>query len=77
MTVIHIQDFWNQFTKMTSALVKRGYKVAQVEQIENPAMMEERCKQSVMRDKYSKVMKWKVCQITERVTQIFSNGQKK
>ena len=62
---------------MASALVKLGYKVAQVEQIENPAMMEERCKQSGMRDKYSKVMKRKVCQITYRGTQIFSNGQEK
>ena len=62
--------------KMASALVKLGYKVAQVEQIENPAMMEERCKQSGMRDKYSKMMNWVVCQITD-LTQIFSNGQEK
>ena len=65
------------YEKMASALVERGYKVARVEQTENPAMMEERCKQSGMRDKYSKVMKREVCQITDRGTQIFSNGQQK
>lgn len=65
------------YEKMASALVERGYKVARVEQTENPAMMEERCKRTGQRDKYSKVMKREVCQITDRGTQIFSNGQQK
>lgn len=65
------------YEKMASVLVERGYKVARVEQTENPAMMEERVKQTGQRDKYSKVMKREVCQITDRGTQIFSNGQQK
>jgi DNA mismatch repair protein MSH6 len=65
------------YEKMASTLVERGYKVARVEQTENPAMMEERCKKTGQRDKYSKVMKREVCQITDRGTQIFSNGQQK
>lgn len=83
------------YEKMASTLVERGYKVARVEQTENPgewlncvlsfmlyilnlsAMMEERCKRDNTRDKFSKVMKREVCQITDRGTQVFSNGQQK
>lgn len=65
------------YEKMATALVDKGYKVARIEQTENPAMMEERCKRDNTRDKFSKVMKREVCQITDRGTQTFSNGQQK
>lgn len=65
------------YEKMASALVEKGYKVARIEQTENPQMMEDRCKRDGTRDKFSKVMKREVCQITDRGTQIFSNGQQK
>lgn len=65
------------YEKMASQLVEKGYKVARVEQTENPAMMEERCKRERTTDKFSKVMKREICQITDRGTQIFSNGQQK
>lgn len=65
------------YAKMASQLVDKGYKVARIEQTENPAMMEERCKREGTRDKFSKVMKREICQITDQGTQIFSNGQQK
>lgn len=40
-------------------------------------MMEERCKREGTRDKFSKVMKREVCQITDRGTQMFASGQQK
>lgn len=51
------------YEKMASQLVERGYKVARVEQTENPAMMEERCKRERTTDKFSKVMKREICQV--------------
>jgi DNA mismatch repair protein MSH6 len=51
------------YEKMASTLVDKGYKVARVEQTENPQMMEERCKREGTRDKFSKVMKREVCQV--------------
>lgn len=65
------------YEKMASTLIERGYKVARVEQTENPAMMEERCKREGTKGKFAKVMKREICQITDRGTQIFSNGQQK
>lgn len=65
------------YEKMAVQLVERGYKVARVEQTENPAMMEARCKREGTTGKFSKVMKREICQITDRGTQIFSNGQQK
>lgn len=65
------------YEKMASQLVERGFKVARIEQTENPPMMEERCKREGTKDKFSKVMKREICQITDRGTQIFSNGQQK
>ena len=65
------------YEKMATQLVERGYKVARVEQTENPAMMEARCKREGTTGKFSKVMKREICQITDRGTQIFSNGQQK
>ncbi|CRK89947.1 CLUMA_CG003676, isoform A [Clunio marinus] len=65
------------YEKMASILVERGYKVARVEQTENPAMMEERCKREGTKGKFARVMKREVCQITDRGTQIFTSGQQK
>lgn len=65
------------YEKMSSQLVDKGYKVARVEQTENPAMMEERCKREGSKGKFAKVMKREVCQIIDRGTQIFSTGQQK
>lgn len=65
------------YEKMASQLVDKGFRVARVEQTENPAMMEERCKRDGTKDKFSKVMKREICQITDRGTQIFSSGQMK
>lgn len=65
------------YEKMATQLVDRGYRVARVEQTENPAMMEARCKREGITGKFSKVMKREICQITDRGTQIFSNGQQR
>lgn len=65
------------YEKMATQLVEKGYKVARVEQTENPAMMEARCKREGTSGKFAKVMKREICQITDRGTQIFSNGQQR
>lgn len=65
------------YDKMSSQLVEKGYKVARVEQTENPAMMEERCKREGSKGKFAKVMKREVCQIIDRGSQIFATGQQK
>lgn len=65
------------YEKMASQLVEKGYKVARVEQTENPEMMKERCDRENTKDKFSKVMKREICQITDRGTQIFSSGLQK
>ena len=65
------------YEKMASQLVEKGFKVARVEQTENPAMMEERVKREGTKGKFAKVMKREICQITDRGTQMFASGQQK
>ncbi|KAL7024587.1 hypothetical protein ACKWTF_013114 [Chironomus riparius] len=52
------------YDKMSSTLVERGYKVARIEQVETPAMMEKRCEAENKRTKFDKVVKREICQVT-------------
>ncbi|CAO1420365.1 unnamed protein product [Diamesa tonsa] len=63
------------YDKMATALVEKGYKVARIEQTENPEMMQERCRREKTTGKFAKVMNREICQITNVGTQVFSSGQ--
>lgn len=59
------------YDKMATMLVERGYKVARVEQTENPDMMSERVKKMKNATKFDRVVKREICQITNKGTQVF------
>lgn len=54
------------YERMVTSLVERGYKVARIEQTENPEMMSERVKKTKNASKFDKVVKREVCQITNK-----------
>ncbi|XP_057339297.1 probable DNA mismatch repair protein Msh6 [Microplitis mediator] len=59
------------FSRYFKTLVEKGYKVARIEQTENPEMMAERCKNSKTKaSKFDKVVRREVCQITTRGTRV-------
>lgn len=60
------------YSRMATTLVERGYKVARVEQTENPDMMTERIKKMSRPTKFDKVVNREICQITNLGTQIFT-----
>lgn len=62
------------YDKMSSTLVERGYKVARIEQVETPAMMEKRCDAEGKRSKYDKVVRRELCQVSNIATQSYSSG---
>lgn len=62
------------YDKMSSTLVERGYKVARIEQVETPAMMEKRCEIEGKRTKYDKVVRREICQVSNIATQSYSSG---
>uniref|UniRef100_A0A1B0F0L9 DNA mismatch repair protein n=1 Tax=Phlebotomus papatasi TaxID=29031 RepID=A0A1B0F0L9_PHLPP len=59
------------YDRMATSLVEKGYKVARVEQTENPEMMQERCKKQKSVTKFDRVVKREICQITNRGTRVF------
>ncbi|GAB0091644.1 DNA mismatch repair protein [Sergentomyia squamirostris] len=59
------------YNRMATSLVEKGYKVARVEQTENPDMMQERCKKQKSVTKFDRVVKREICQITNRGTRVF------
>ncbi len=60
------------FSKYSSQLIEKGYKVARVEQTETPEMMTERCKKMSRPTKFDRVVEREVCQITSRGTRTYN-----
>ncbi|XP_057339298.1 probable DNA mismatch repair protein Msh6 [Microplitis mediator] len=59
------------YGRFSSMLVEKGYKVARIEQTENPAMMAQRCEKSQSKiTKFDKVVKREICQISTRGTRV-------
>lgn len=56
------------YGRYSAALIEKGYRVARVEQTENPSMMEERCKNMSKPTRYDKVVKREICQISTKGT---------
>ncbi|XP_055373333.1 probable DNA mismatch repair protein Msh6 [Condylostylus longicornis] len=61
------------YDKMSSILIKKGYRVARIEQTETPDMMNERIKKQTKTTKFDKVVKREICQISNKGTQIFGS----
>ena len=60
------------FSKYSSQLIEKGYKVARIEQTETPDMMAERIKRMSRTTKFDKVVEREMCQITSRGTRTYS-----
>lgn len=60
------------FSKYSSQLIEKGYKVARVEQTETPEMMAERCKRMSRPTKFDRVVEREICQITSRGTRTYN-----
>ncbi|GFO37513.1 DNA mismatch repair protein msh6 [Plakobranchus ocellatus] len=62
------------YNRYADALVQKGYKVARVEQTETPEMVSDRCKNMARAaNKYDKVVKREVCQISTQGTRTYSH----
>ncbi|GFR92090.1 DNA mismatch repair protein Msh6 [Elysia marginata] len=62
------------YNRYADALVQKGYKVGRVEQTETPEMVTERCKNMARSaNKYDKVVKREVCQISTQGTRTYSH----
>ncbi|RUS83473.1 hypothetical protein EGW08_008789 [Elysia chlorotica] len=62
------------YNRYADALVQKGYKVARVEQTETPDMVAERCKNMARSaNKFDKVVKREVCQISTQGTRTYSH----
>lgn len=63
------------FSRMSTTLIERGYKVARIEQTETPDTMAERVKEmtknGMKTTKFDKVVRREVCQVVNRGTQVF------
>lgn len=62
----------SSFSKYSSILVNKGFRVLRIEQTETPAMMEERIQSTGQRGKFDRVVKREICQVTTRGTQMMS-----
>ncbi|XP_015218440.1 DNA mismatch repair protein Msh6 [Lepisosteus oculatus] len=60
------------FARFSDVLVQKGYKVARVEQLETPEMMEARCKSMVRPTKFDRVVRREVCRVITKGTQTYS-----
>lgn len=60
------------YGRYSSSLIERGYKVARVEQTENPEMMTARCSKMSRPTKFDKVVKREICQISTRGTRVYT-----
>ncbi|XP_054003726.1 probable DNA mismatch repair protein Msh6 isoform X2 [Hylaeus anthracinus] len=60
------------YGRFSGSLIERGYKVARVEQTENPEMMTQRCNKMAKPTKFDKVVKREICQISTRGTRVYT-----
>ncbi|XP_066553212.1 DNA mismatch repair protein Msh6 [Amia ocellicauda] len=60
------------FARFSDGLVQKGYKVARVEQLETPEMMEARCKSMGRPTKFDRVVHREVCRVITKGTQTYS-----
>ncbi|XP_076766173.1 DNA mismatch repair protein Msh6 [Xylocopa sonorina] len=60
------------YGRFSASLIERGYKVARVEQTENPDMMSQRCSKMTRPTKFDKVVKREICQISSRGTRVYT-----
>ncbi|XP_029035592.1 probable DNA mismatch repair protein Msh6 [Osmia bicornis bicornis] len=60
------------YGRFSSSLIEKGYKVARVEQTENPEMMAQRCSKMSKLTKFDKVVKREICQISTRGTRVYT-----
>ncbi|XP_067118843.1 DNA mismatch repair protein Msh6 [Centruroides vittatus] len=59
------------YGRYSDMLIRKGYKVARVEQTETPQMMEERCKILSKPSKFDRVVTREICRITTKGTRTF------
>lgn len=60
------------YGRFLASLVERGYKVARIEQTENPEMMAQRCSKMTRPTKFDKVVNREVCQISTKGTRVYT-----
>ncbi|XP_014673632.1 PREDICTED: DNA mismatch repair protein Msh6-like isoform X2 [Priapulus caudatus] len=61
------------YGRYADTLIRKGYRVARVEQTETPSMMDERCKQMARAPtKFDKVVKREICRVTSQGTRTYS-----
>ncbi|XP_033303420.1 probable DNA mismatch repair protein Msh6 [Bombus bifarius] len=60
------------YGRFSASLIERGYKVARVEQTENPDMMAQRCSKMTRPTKFDKVVKREICQISSKGTRVYT-----
>ncbi|OAD61552.1 putative DNA mismatch repair protein Msh6 [Eufriesea mexicana] len=61
------------YGRFSASLIERGYKVARVEQTENPDMMAQRCSKMTRPTKFDKVVKREICQISSKGTRVYTS----
>ncbi|XP_076654802.1 DNA mismatch repair protein Msh6 [Halictus rubicundus] len=60
------------YGRFSASLIERGYKVARIEQTENPEMMSQRCSKMSKPTKFDKVVKREICQISSKGTRVYT-----
>ncbi|OXU29419.1 hypothetical protein TSAR_009297 [Trichomalopsis sarcophagae] len=60
------------YGRFSASLIERGYKVARIEQTENPEMMSQRCAKMGKTTKFDKVVKREICQISTKGTRVYT-----
>lgn len=60
------------YGRFSGSLIEKGYKVARVEQTENPDMMTQRCNKMTKPTKFDKVVKREICQISSKGTRVYT-----
>ncbi|XP_033224554.1 probable DNA mismatch repair protein Msh6 isoform X2 [Belonocnema kinseyi] len=60
------------YGRFSASLIEKGYKVARVEQTENPDMMSKRVAKMSRPSKFDKVVKREICQISSRGTRVYT-----
>ena len=63
------------FERHANILVDRGFKIARIEQVETPKMMEERCRKMNRPTKFDKVVRRKICEKVSSGTRTFGSDQ--
>ncbi|XP_018403551.1 PREDICTED: probable DNA mismatch repair protein Msh6 [Cyphomyrmex costatus] len=60
------------YGRYSASLIERGYKIARIEQTENPEMMAVRCSKMTKPTKFDKVVKREICQVSTRGTRVYT-----